>query len=156
MSCRDAERLAARSRDARVVYGAQRSVNRRDDDRDRYDNRNSRYSAMSVPYQNGYRDGLDKGREDARDRDSFDPVRHSRYRSADHGYNSRYGRKDDYKLVYREGFEAGYREAYRNDRSDQRYRSRMPYSSKFRVQSSRRRVSPQLERPAASQLWTAL
>ena len=30
---------------------------------------------MSVPYQNGYRDGLEKGREDARDRDSFDrPV----------------------------------------------------------------------------------
>ena len=41
---------------------------------------------MTVPYQNGYRDGLEKGREDAGDRDSFDPVRHSRYRSADHGY----------------------------------------------------------------------
>jgi hypothetical protein len=108
MSCRDAERIASRSRDARVVYGAERPANRRDG----YDDRYSPYGAMSVPYQNGYRDGLEKGREDARDRDSFDPVRHSRYRSADHGYQSRFGRKDEYKLVYREGFEVGYRQAY--------------------------------------------
>ena len=106
MSCRDAERIASRSRDARVIYGDQGRYDSRRDDRDRYDNRypgryeqrypygNSRNGAMTVPYQNGYRDGLEKGREDAGDRDSFDPVRHSRYRSADHGYNSRYGPKD--------------------------------------------------------------
>jgi hypothetical protein len=120
MSCRDAERIAARSRDARVIYGPQRSSNSRRNDRydgrDRYDSRYARSSAMSVPYQNGFRDGLEKGREDARDRDSFDPVRHSRYRSADRGYNSRYGRKDEYKLIYREGFEAGYRQAYGDNR----------------------------------------
>ena len=78
---------------------------------------------MAVPYQNGYRDGLEKGREDARDRDSFDPVRHSRYRSADHGYERRYGSKDEYRLIYRDGFEAGYREAYGNNRTDRRYGS---------------------------------
>jgi hypothetical protein len=127
MSCRDAERIASRSRDARVVYGGQGSANRRNDRYDsrdryeRYDGRYSRSSAMSVPYQNGYRDGLEKGREDVRDRDSFDPVRHSRYRNADRGYNSRYGRKDEYKLIYREGFEAGYRQAYGDSR---RYSSR--------------------------------
>jgi hypothetical protein len=124
MSCRDAERIAARSRDARVVYGAQRSNTNRRDDRyagDRYDSRYARSGAMSVPYQNGFRDGLEKGREDGRDRDSFDPVRHSRYRNADRGYNSRYGRKDEYKLIYREGFEAGYRQAYGDNR---RYGSR--------------------------------
>ena len=36
----------------------------------------------------------------------------SRYRSADRGYNSRYGSKDQYKLVYRDGFEAGYAQGY--------------------------------------------
>ena len=75
--------------------------------------RNSGYGYNSVPYDNGYRDGLEKGREDAQDRDSYDPVRHSWYRSGDRGYNSRYGTKDSYKLAYRDGFEAGYEQAYR-------------------------------------------
>jgi hypothetical protein len=121
MSCRDAERIASRSRNARVIYGNDGRWNDRDrngngrDDRygDRYGYGNS---AMTVPYQNGYRDGLEKGREDGRDGDSYDPVRHSRYRSADRGYNSRYGSRDQYKLVYRDGFEAGYSEGYRQYR----------------------------------------
>jgi hypothetical protein len=116
--------VASRDRSARVIYGTDQ--NRRDggqrdgglwggplgrgraiprDDRSRgvYD---------SVPFENGYRDGLEKGREDARDRDSYDPVRHSRYRSADRGYNQRYGTKEQYKLIYREGFEDGYNDGY--------------------------------------------
>lgn len=137
--CRDAERIAARDRSARVIYGGARhgrSDNRgrdRDDDWERGDDRRDRnrpragrfpfpdrnpnqrgggYS--SVPFDNGYKDGHDKGREDARDNDSYDPVRHSRYRSADRGYDGRYGSKNDYRLVYREGFEAGYDAGYRD------------------------------------------
>lgn len=71
------------------------------------------YGYQSVPFDNGYRDGYEKGREDARDNDSYDPVRHSRYRSGDRGYDRRYGSKDDYKNIYREGFRAGYDEGYR-------------------------------------------
>ena len=132
-SCDQAERLASRDRHARVIYGDDR-VNSRNNDRryrdrnyggvyqdDRYGNSypnaypdsNRRYGNNSVPFDNGYRDGLEKGREDARDRDSYDPVRHSWYRNGDRGYNSRYGTKDSYKLTYRDGFEAGYDEAYR-------------------------------------------
>ena len=66
----------------------------------------------SAAYDNGFRDGLEKGREDAQDNDSFDPVRHSRYRSADRGYDERYGTKEQYKLTYRDGFEAGYQQGY--------------------------------------------
>ena len=73
------------------------------------------YGHDSVPFDNGYRDGYDKGREDARDQDSFDPVRHSRYRSGDRGYNSRYGSKEQYRNVYRDGFEAGYAAGYREE-----------------------------------------
>jgi len=62
----------------------------------------------------GYRDGLDAGRGDARDRDAYDPVRSSRYRSADHDYDNRYGSKDDYKREYRDAFRRGYDEGYRN------------------------------------------
>ena len=126
-SCDQAERAASRNRNARVIYGDDAYSNRNGVYRDRtygvYDrsypntypnsNRNSGYGYNSVPYDNGYRDGLTKGREDAQDRDSFDPVRHSWYRSGDRGYNSRYGTKDSYKLAYRDGFEAGYEQAYR-------------------------------------------
>ena len=128
-SCDQAERLASRDRNARVIYGDDRYNSRRNDqhNRDRnnggvyqddrygnnYPNANGRYGNNSVPFDNGYRDGLEKGREDARDRDSYDPVRHSWYRSGDRGYNNRYGTRETYKLTYRDGFEAGYDEAYR-------------------------------------------
>jgi hypothetical protein len=135
INCRDAERIASRSSNARVIYGNDGRYDdrygypdrNRDGRDDRYENRypssggygsNNGCGAGSVPYRNGYQDGLEKGREDANDRDPFDPVRHSRYRSADHGYNSRYGSKNDYKLVYRDGFEAGYRDGYNRNRTN--------------------------------------
>ena len=137
-SCDQAERIASRSSNARVIYGDDRRNTRNQDtryrDRDqgvydrtypnagtypntgRYPNtypNNRGYGNNSVPFDNGYRDGLEKGREDARDNDSYDPVRHGWYRSGDRGYNSRYGTKDSYKLTYRDGFDAGYEEGYR-------------------------------------------
>ena len=142
-SCREAERVAARDRNARVIYGDDRYNDRygtgrvyedgRYEDRSRGSNGvtdavrdriRSRYPASglpsagsrsgynTVPYDNGFQDGLEKGREDARDNDSFDPVRHSRYRSADRGYDNRYGTKEQYKLAYRDGFEVGYQQGY--------------------------------------------
>ncbi|HJU42706.1 MAG TPA: hypothetical protein VJ691_07815 [Vicinamibacterales bacterium] len=137
-SCREAERIAARDRNARVIYGDDRygdrygtgrvyedgrSEQRRggnsvtDAIRDRILGRRTatagaRNNGYSAAYDNGYRDGLEKGREDRGDNDSFDPVRHSRYRSADRGYDSRYGTKEQYKLAYRDGFEEGYQQGY--------------------------------------------
>jgi hypothetical protein len=128
-SCRDAERIASRSRDARVIYGGDRDVRgderwerddrnrypRRDRDVERYPDRNPNAGGRDydrVPFDNGYRDGLEKGIEDARNNRGHDPVRHSRYRSADRGYNRQYGTKDEYKDVYRDGFRAGYDEGY--------------------------------------------
>jgi hypothetical protein len=123
-NCDQAERVASRSRDARVIYGDDRFATRNGDQRYRdRSTRNSQvygsypgdrgYGSNSVAVQNGERDGYEKGREDARDNDSYDPVRHSWYRSGDRGYNNRYGTRDDYKLVYREGFESGYERGYR-------------------------------------------
>ena len=66
----------------------------------------------SVAAQNGYRDGLDAGRNDARDRERFDPVRAKRYREGDHDYDNRYGSREEYKRDYRAAFEQGYREGY--------------------------------------------
>jgi hypothetical protein len=91
---------------------------------DQYPNGRGEYGYGSVPFDNGYKDGYDKGREDARDRDSYDPVRHSRYRSGDRGYNRRYGSKEEYKHVYREGFLAGYENGYHETGSYERDRRR--------------------------------
>lgn len=78
---------------------------------DPYYNGRSAYSSQG--YQQGYRDGLDKGREDANDRDRYDPTRHSWYRSANRGYDDDYGTRADYQVRYRDGFEAGYAEGFR-------------------------------------------
>ena len=51
----------------------------------------------SPAAQVGYRDGLEAGRDDARDRQRNDPRRSKRYREGDHDYNSRYGTLDQYK-----------------------------------------------------------
>ena len=150
-NCNDAERIASRERDARVINGSNARRNapvyrddrsdiwRDDERRDRAEGRrpnpdgrdrtgravprdqdprgypypDSRYPQgrngyESEGFRRGYEDGLVKGREDVRDRDSFDPARHSWYRNADRGYNSRYGSKDDYRADYRRGFLAGY------------------------------------------------
>ena len=60
----------------------------------------------------GRRDGFEKGQEDARDRDRYDPRRHKWYRDAERGYENRYGSKDRYRDEYRRGFVAGYQQAY--------------------------------------------
>lgn len=74
-----------------------------------YDNR--------IAYDNGFRDGLDAGRNAARRNHGFDPLREGRYRDGDRGYESRYGSRDAYKNQYRDGFRAGYERGYRdNDR----------------------------------------
>jgi hypothetical protein len=77
-------------------------------------NRNPGYGYASPAAANGYRDGIEQGRDDARDRRRFDPVRASRYRSGDHDYNSRYGSRDEYKREYRAAFQQGYEQGYRN------------------------------------------
>ncbi len=64
-------------------------------------------------YDRGFREGSQKGREDAKDGDRYDPRRHKWYREGDRGYNSRYGSRDGYKDAYRNAFERGYSQGYR-------------------------------------------
>jgi hypothetical protein len=113
MSCAEAERIAARDRRARVIYGTAipRTVPRRLPSGSQYPTGAYR----DVAFDNGYRDGYDKGREDARDNDRYDPGRHGRFRSADHGFDRRYGSKVDYQRIYRDGFRNGYDEGYRDN-----------------------------------------
>src|SRR5690606_12969654 len=118
-NCDDAERVASRSRDARVIYGSGPDWRGRDDRGRAIPRRDPRYESSRgyayarIAFENGYRDGLEKGLEALDDRDSYVPVRHSRYRSADRGYQSRYGSKEAYKDAYRDGFREGYDDGYR-------------------------------------------
>ncbi|HXH08024.1 MAG TPA: hypothetical protein VNI83_15710 [Vicinamibacterales bacterium] len=64
----------------------------------------------------GYREGFEKGLEDARDGDPYDPRRHRWYREGDRHYDRRYGSRDAWKAEYRRAFLAGYDEGYRRAR----------------------------------------
>jgi hypothetical protein len=63
-------------------------------------------------FDNGARDGYEKGVEDARKNRTFDPFRHSWFRAGDRHYESRYGSRDQYKDLYRRGFQEGYERGY--------------------------------------------
>lgn len=65
-----------------------------------------------VAFDNGYRDGLQKGREDSVNRKAFDPAHTLWYRGASRGYNERFGSHEQYRDVYRDGFGQGYASAY--------------------------------------------
>jgi len=67
----------------------------------------------NAAYPNGVNDGIEKGREDARKHRSFDPLRHSWYRSGDRHYRNEYGPKQQYQNAYRQGFQEGYDRGYR-------------------------------------------
>jgi hypothetical protein len=66
--------------------------------------------------ENGYRDGYAQGRDDARDGDRYDPVRAKWYGEGDHGYSGQFGDRDDYKRDYRDAFQRGYEQGYREVR----------------------------------------
>ena len=62
-------------------------------------------------HDNGYRQGFDEGRNDARRNRSFSLDRHSEYRDADRGYR-RDNERNSYSRAFRRGFESGYREGF--------------------------------------------
>ncbi len=67
-------------------------------------------------YDNGFRDGIRAGSDDARHYERFDPIGARRYREGDHDYDRRDGSRDDYRREYRSGFQQGYEKGYREYR----------------------------------------
>lgn len=74
------------------------------------------YGYRSPAAQYGFDEGYQKGREDARDRDRYDPARQKWYREGDRHYDNRYGSRDQWKYDYREAFKQGYERGYREAR----------------------------------------
>jgi hypothetical protein len=65
-----------------------------------------------IAFDNGYRDGLQKGREAGVNRKAFDPTHTLWYRGASRGYNDRFGSHEEYREIYRDGFREGYESGY--------------------------------------------
>ncbi|HXG95136.1 MAG TPA: hypothetical protein VNN73_22555, partial [Blastocatellia bacterium] len=90
----------------------------RDHDYDTDDNcyrygRYAGYSMYRIAEENGYRDGVEHGREHRAERHSYDPKGTRHYKDAVEGYCDQWRDKDGYKRAYREAFLRGYDEGYR-------------------------------------------
>lgn len=74
-----------------------------------------------IAHENGYREGVKAGEQDARKGRSFQFDRHDDWRDADDGYRRDFGDREFYRHEFREGFRAGYTDAYnRNARGEYR------------------------------------
>jgi hypothetical protein len=83
--------------------------------RDR-DGRDDRYRRGNYGFetarQQGYSYGMNVGAADAQRRQSYNPQRSRYWRNATEGYSSSYGNKGQYKQVFRNAFEQGYRDGW--------------------------------------------
>ena len=84
----------------------------RRDDRYRNDRYRDRNYGFQAARQQGYSYGMNVGAADAQRGQSYDPQRSRYWRNATEGYNSSYGNKGQYKQVFRDAFEQGYREGF--------------------------------------------
>lgn len=69
-------------------------------------------NARRAAHDNGYRDGLKRGEQAARDGKAFNAQLERQYRDARNGYNRSYGDRERYRDDYRGGFAQGYRDGY--------------------------------------------
>jgi hypothetical protein len=63
-------------------------------------------------YDNGYREGVQEGQNDARRNRDFSYQRHDEYRDADRGFRRSDGDINLYRRSFRSGFQTGYSESY--------------------------------------------
>jgi len=95
---------------------------RRDDRWDRDDRYRDRYNNYQVARQQGYSYGMNVGAADAQRGQSFNPQRSRYWKNATEGYSSSYGNKGQYKQIFRDAFEQGYREGFQRFASNRRGR----------------------------------
>jgi len=93
---------------AQYPWGRDRNQDRRERLEDRYERR----QGLQVARQRGYSYGMSVGAADAQRNQSFSPQRSRYWRNATEGYDNDFGNKGQYKQVFRNAFEQGYREGY--------------------------------------------
>ncbi|HXI25158.1 MAG TPA: hypothetical protein VNG71_14940 [Pyrinomonadaceae bacterium] len=72
------------------------------------------YDYGLTAYEQGYRDGLYTGANDARRGQTYDPERSHFYSNARGGFLSIFGSPASYSFAYRDGFIRGYEEGFQN------------------------------------------
>ena len=72
-------------------------------------------SASDPAYQHGYQDGMMDGQTDIRKNRRMSDITKSDHFSDAPGYQSSYGSKDQWKIVYRQGYSTGYQQAFEGD-----------------------------------------
>lgn len=104
---------AIASTTAQAQWGRDRDY--RDDryrrDRDYRDDRYRRNN-YETARQQGYSYGMSVGAADAQRRQSYNPQRSRYWKNATEGFDSSYGNKGQYKQVFRNAFEQGYRDGW--------------------------------------------
>ena len=95
---------------------------RRDDRWDRDDRYRDRNNIYQVARQQGYSYGMNVGSADAQRGQSYNPQRSRYWKNATEGYSSSYGNKGQYKQVFRDAFEQGYREGFQRNAYNRRGR----------------------------------
>ena len=84
-------------------------------DRNRESRREDRYErryGLQVARERGYSYGLSVGARDAQRGQSYNPRRSRYWKNATEGYNRDFENKGQYKQVFRNAFELGYREGF--------------------------------------------
>lgn len=102
--------VASSSAQAQYPWGWERDRRERRDRRD--DRYRDRYNGYQVARERGYSYGLSVGAADAQRGQSYSPQRSRYWRNATEGYDNDYGNKGQYKQVFRNSFEQGYREGF--------------------------------------------
>ena len=98
------------------------------DDRYRRDRYNNSYQ---IARQQGYSYGVNVGAADAQRGQSYNPQRSRYWRNATEGYSSSYGNRGQYKQIFRDAFEQGYRDGWQRfagygRRNNGRWNNRWP------------------------------
>ena len=101
--------IASTTAQAQYPWGYER---RDRDDRYRNDRYNRSRYGFETARQQGYSYGLSVGAGDAQRRQSYSPQRSRYWRNATEGYSSSFGNKGQYKQVFRNAFEQGYRDGW--------------------------------------------
>ena len=99
----------------------------RDRDRDRRESRREdrydRRQGLQVARERGYSYGMNTGAADAQRGQSYNPQRSRYWRNGTEGYDNDFGNRGQYRQVFRNAFEQGYREGFqRFAYNNRRYR----------------------------------
>jgi hypothetical protein len=77
-----------------------------------YEDRDHNRDVARIAYDHGFHEGLEAGENDGLNGRRFEPSRHGDWRDGDEGYHRNYGDREFYRQSFRNGFEAGYLQAY--------------------------------------------